>query len=155
MQPSIELILRAIITFLGAYLLAFWLSLAIWAFQDIRSRSRDILAQLLATLLVLLFNLPGLLLYFVLRPKETLAEAYERSLAEEALLQDIEDRQACPNCKQKIEPDFLVCPSCHTELKKLCPNCNRLLHLRWDICPYCGTSLPSDLEEAQSDEGNG
>ena len=86
MQPSIELILRAIITFLGAYLLAFWLSLAIWTFQDIRSRSRDILAQLLATLLVLLFNLPGLLLYFVLRPKETLAEAYERSLAEEALL---------------------------------------------------------------------
>jgi len=143
-MPSIELpanlgmIVQVILFFLGAYILAFWLSVVIWTFVDIRSRSRDILAALLSTLLVLVFNLAGLVLYLILRPKETLAEAYQRALEEEALLQDIEDQFICPGCKQKIEPDFLLCPNCHTQLKERCPNCGRLLNLKWNICPYCG-----------------
>jgi len=128
---------------LGFYFLAFLLSLVIWTFRDIRSRSRDIFVQLLATLLVLVFNLPGLLLYFILRPQEGLAEAYQRSLEEEALLQDIEERDSCPACKRPIEPDYLFCPHCHTQLKKACPNCGRLLHLAWELCPYyCGIREP-------------
>lgn len=132
---------------LGFYFLAFLLSLVIWAFRDIRSRSRDIFVQLLATLLVLVFNLPGLLLYFILRPQETLAEAYQRSLEEEALLQDIEERDSCPACKRPIEPDYLLCPHCHTQLKKACPNCGRLLHLAWELCPYCGFREPTLASE--------
>ena len=45
------------------------------------------------------FSLPGLLLYFILRPPKTLAELYEESLAEEAMLQDIHVQSACPACK--------------------------------------------------------
>jgi len=115
--------------------------MVIWTFRDIRSRTRDILAQILATLMVLLFNIPGLFLYFILRPKETLAEAYERALEEEALLQGIEEREVCPGCRRKVEPDFVVCPYCHTRLKKACPECGRLLHLSWNICPYCATTF--------------
>lgn len=143
-MPSIQLpaelgmIVQVALFFIGAYVLAFWLSLVIWTFVDIRSRSRDILAALLALLLVLIFNVPGLIIYMVLRPKETLTEAYQRALEEEALLQDIEDQFVCPGCKQKIEGDFLVCPNCHTQLKERCPNCSHLLNLKWNICPYCG-----------------
>jgi RNA polymerase subunit RPABC4/transcription elongation factor Spt4 len=126
----------------AAFLTAAWISSVIWAFRDIRARSRDVFAQILATLMVLLFfplfPLPGLLLYFILRPRETLAEIYERSLEEEALLQGIEERLACPGCNRRIEEDFMVCPTCHTRLKKGCPSCGRLLHLRWNICPFCG-----------------
>jgi RNA polymerase subunit RPABC4/transcription elongation factor Spt4 len=122
----------------GFYLLAFTLSMTIWTFRDIRSRTRDIFAQLLATLLVLIFNMPGLILYFILRPQETLEEAYQRSLEEEALLQDVEERDSCPGCKRAVEPGYLLCPHCHTQLKRSCPHCGRLLDLRWDICPYCG-----------------
>ena len=32
----------------------------------------------------------------------------------------------------------MICPTCHTRLKKACPACGRLLHLRWNLCPYCG-----------------
>jgi RNA polymerase subunit RPABC4/transcription elongation factor Spt4 len=77
---------------------------------------------------------------------------YERSLEEEALLQGIEERLACPGCNRRIEEDFMICPTCHTRLKKECPNCGRLLHLRWNICPYCGAvqttakSVPPPLE---------
>jgi RNA polymerase subunit RPABC4/transcription elongation factor Spt4 len=85
-----------------------------------------------------LFPLPGLAIYLILRPRETLAEIYERSLEEEALLQGIEERLACPGCNRRIEEEFMICPTCHTRLKKACPACGRLLHLRWNICPYCG-----------------
>jgi RNA polymerase subunit RPABC4/transcription elongation factor Spt4 len=128
---------------IAAFLTAIWISAVIWAFRDIRARSRDVFAQILATLMVLLFfplfPLPGLILYWILRPRETLSEIYERSLEEEALLQGIEERLACPGCNRRIEENFLVCPTCHTRLKKKCPACESLLHLRWNICPYCGT----------------
>jgi RNA polymerase subunit RPABC4/transcription elongation factor Spt4 len=127
---------------LGAFMTAMWIAVVIWTFRDIRSRSRDIFAQILATLMVLiffpLFPLPGLVLYLILRPRETLSEIYERSLEEEALLQGIEERLACPGCNRRIEEDFMICPTCHTRLKKACPACGRLLHLRWNICAYCG-----------------
>ena len=127
---------------LGAFLTAMWIAVVIWTFRDIRSRSRDIFAQILATLMVLiffpLFPLPGLVLYLILRPRETLSEIYERSLEEEALLQGIEERMACPGCNRRIEEEFMICPTCHTRLKKACPACGRLLHLRWNICAYCG-----------------
>ncbi len=83
-------ILPIVVTLLGAYLAALWFCLVIWAFRDIQKRTSDALVQILATVLVLVFNLPGLLLYVILRPPETLAEVYARSLEEEALLRDIE-----------------------------------------------------------------
>jgi len=147
MQVNIGVILQVIIALFGAFFLAFWVSLVIWTFRDVRSRSRDIFAQLLATLMVMVFNLPGLLFYFILRPQETLAEAFERSLEEEALLQDIEERLVCPGCKRKTQSDFIICPDCHTRLKKSCPNCRRLLHLKWNICPYCGAGPASPPEQ--------
>jgi RNA polymerase subunit RPABC4/transcription elongation factor Spt4 len=139
---TIQPFIIMIAALLAAFLTALWVSAVIWAFRDIRARSRDVFAQILATLMVLIFfpvfPLPGLTLYFILRPRETLAEIYERSLEEEALLQGIEERLACPGCNRRIEEEYMICPTCHTRLKKACPSCGRLLHLRWNICPYCG-----------------
>ncbi len=139
---TIQPFVIAFVALFAAFLTAVWISVVIWTFRDIRSRSRDIFAQVLATLMALVFfpffPLPGLILYYILRPRETLAEVYERSLEEEALLQGIEERLACPGCNRRIEEDFMICPTCHTRLKKACPTCGRLLHLRWNICPYCG-----------------
>jgi RNA polymerase subunit RPABC4/transcription elongation factor Spt4 len=139
---TIQPFLVMFVALLGAFLTAVWVSAVIWTFRDIRARSRDVFAQILATLMVFLFfplfPLPGLLLYLMLRPRETLAEIYERTLEEEALLQGIEERLACPGCNRRIEEDFVVCPTCHTRLKKGCVVCDRRLHLTWTICPYCG-----------------
>lgn len=137
---SIGLALQIVIALFGAFFLAFWISLIVWTFRDVRSRSRDIFAQLLATLMVIIFNVPGLILYFMLRPQETLAEKYERALEEEALLQDIEERYNCPACKQRIKPDYQFCPACHAQLKQVCSSCGKLLQLHWDLCPFCGTT---------------
>lgn len=123
---------------LGIYLGVVWLSLVIWIYQDIRSRSENLLVQLFSTLLVLLFFLPGYWIYLLLRPKETLAEAYARTLEREYIMQDIEERPVCPTCQRGIEPDFILCPYCHTPLRKKCPSCGRTMDLTWQICPYCG-----------------
>jgi len=154
LMETIGLILQVVVALFGALFVAIWLSLVVWTFRDIRARSRDPLAQVLATLLVLIFNLPGFCLYFLLRPRETLMEAYERALEEEALLQDIEETLYCPGCKRKMEPDFLLCPFCHTRLKKRCPECGRLLQLQWNVCPYCGQGLlaPSPAPSSESPE---
>ena len=136
-------ILLAAVAFISAFTAAFWMSLVIWTFRDMRLRSRDIFAQLLASLVVLIFGPLGMLIYLILRPQETLAEAYARTLEEEALLQDIaEEKPVCPECKHRIEPDFIICPACHTELRKACPHCGRLMLLRWEICPYCAEPYP-------------
>lgn len=138
--------LQLVVALLGAYLMAFWLSLMVWTYRDIRSRSQDVFTHLFAGALVLIFNIPGLLLYLLLRPPDTLAQAYERSLEDEALLQELDQQLACPSCRRRVQPDFLVCPSCRTQLKEPCPHCQRALKLGWKACPYCAVSLEEAAE---------
>jgi len=135
---TIERVVRITATVLAAYFVALWIAAIWWTFRDIRSRTNDFLLQMAATLLVTVFSLPGLLIYFILRPPRTLAELYEESLAEEAMLQEIQVQSACPACKQHAEPDYIFCPWCQTRLKRLCVRCERPLLLRWRNCPYCG-----------------
>jgi RNA polymerase subunit RPABC4/transcription elongation factor Spt4 len=139
--PSLETIISySTICFsvLGALLAAVWLSLVIWTFRDMRLRSRDPFAQLLAAVVVATLPGAGLIVYLILRPPETLAEAYERALEEEALLQEIEERPACPGCSRTVQPNWILCPHCHTRLRKVCPDCNALMELQWNLCPFCG-----------------
>ncbi len=144
---SIPFYLTILSTICGGITVALMGGIAIWTFRDIRSRSRDVLAHILATLLVIVLPIIGLVIYFMLRPQETLAEIYERSLEQEALLQAIEEPEICPGCGQRVRGDYLYCPACHTKLKTACPMCNNPLHLRWSLCPYCGTTVtPQAIE---------
>jgi len=138
---------------LGAVLTAMWVGMALWTFRDMRARSRDVLAQIAATLMVVVLNVVGLILYLMLRPRETLAEAYERSLEEEALLQGIEEKPACPGCGRPSNVQWQVCPYCHTRLKKGCVQCKQLLDLPWNICPYCATMQGNTAAYAGQPEG--
>lgn len=131
----------------AVFLTSLWLGMVLWTFRDIRSRSRDLVVQLLATLMVGVLTLPGLLVYFLTRPRETLAEAYEHALEQEALLQAIEEPEVCPGCGTKVDAEFRYCPYCHTALKKSCVSCHRVLDLDWNICPYCGISQGSQIVE--------
>ncbi|PJF40100.1 MAG: zinc ribbon domain-containing protein [Chloroflexi bacterium] len=128
------------IVYVGVVIAASWFAMIIWSYRDMRARSRDSLAQAVVAIMVAVLTVPGLLIYIFLRPRETLSEAYERSLEEEALLQEIEDKPVCPTCRNHIHDDWQVCPHCHTHLKKACINCQRPLDLSWNICPHCSTT---------------
>ena len=133
--------------FTGAFLVALWVALVIWTYRDIRARHRDRLVHFLAAALVALMNLPGVLVYLVLRPARTLEEEYQQTLEEEALLQTIEDQSICPGCERHIRDDWMVCPSCQTKLRKPCHSCKKLMEIPWNICPYCGTPSPGMRKE--------
>jgi hypothetical protein len=123
----------------GAYLGAVWLAALIWTIRDIRDRSEDPITQVVAFLIVLIFNLPGWVLYQVLRPPLTLADVYERQLEEEALRQELDNRLACPSCEHDVEDDYVACPQCATQLKTPCRECSRAVSFAWMACPWCGT----------------
>lgn len=144
---SVVNVLQIVLTFLVAYLVVLWLTLCFWTFRDIQSRTRDIIAQISATLLVLFFNIPGILIYRLVRPKETLAEAYERSLQEEYMLQDLEERDICPVCRVKVQPEYNFCFNCRTRLRRECAACGYSMKMKWTSCPNCGTGTKSRNRE--------
>jgi hypothetical protein len=136
-----------------AYLVALWFALIAWTFRDIEARSRSVFTQVFSTLLVVLFFLPGLALYLILRPKETLDQAFQRALEEEYLLQDLDDLPLCHGCQRAVDPEFVLCPHCQTRMRGPCPACARLIDLRWSVCPYCAVAadrgaagLPAGIE---------
>ena len=142
--------LLVLTAFGGAFLAALWIALIIWTYRDIRGRARDPLVQILSTLLVAVLNLPGILVYLILRPPRTLEEEYQRSLEEEALLQALEDLPLCPGCERRVRDEWQVCPNCHTRLKKSCHNCGKFMELPWNICPFCGTPAVGVRRESVS-----
>ena len=140
-------LVTGLIVVISVFVTSLWLGMVLWTFHDIRARTRDIIVQIMATLMVTVLTLPGLIIYFLIRPRETLTEAYERALEQEALLQAIEEPEVCLSCGAKVSGEFSYCPYCHTQLKKSCPHCGRLLELDWNICPYCGTSQSTQIAE--------
>jgi len=131
----------------AAFLAALWLSLVFWTYRDIKARARDPLARILAVLVVAVLFLPGIVIYLILRPRQTMEEEYQQTLEEEALLQSIEESPVCPGCGRRIKDNWLVCPNCHTKLHKHCHNCGRLMDLPWNLCPFCGTPAPGMRRE--------
>ena len=137
-----EILARAVQVFLalaGGYLIVLWFALVVWTYRDIGSRSQSVVTQIFATLLSLLFFVPGALLYMLMRPRATLDEAFQRSLEEEYLLQDIEETSLCSSCQRQVSDDYILCPHCQASLKQPCTSCNQLIKIGWPICPYCGS----------------
>jgi RNA polymerase subunit RPABC4/transcription elongation factor Spt4 len=135
---NIKPLVTLVVFFAVAFTIIFWVALVYWTWRDVRSRTQDSILQLAATILVAVFNLGGLFIYLIVRPRQTLAELYERQLEEESLLAEMTERQTCPTCHYRVEHDFQACPSCGTKLRRPCPRCEHLLELKWNVCPYCG-----------------
>jgi RNA polymerase subunit RPABC4/transcription elongation factor Spt4 len=145
MTENISNLIVAVAAIFGAIAAALIGGLTMWTFRDIRSRSRDILVQILATVMVGVIPIAGILVYFMLRPRETLQEGYVRSLEEESLLSSIEHQEFCPTCGRRVDQDMQWCPSCHTKLRNACGSCGKAVHLSWDMCPYCGTTQTPEM----------
>ena len=124
------------------FLVVLWVSLIIWTFRDIRLRTKDGLLRILAVLVSTVLFIPGVFIYILLRPHQTLDEAYQNSLEEEALLQTLEEFSTCPGCDRQVQDAWIVCPDCHTRLRKKCPKCDHSLILSWEICPFCEEIQP-------------
>ena len=136
---------------IASYLLVLWLSALVWTYRDVRSRTNDQTSQVIAVLLVALFNVPGLLVYLVIRPQAPLADSYERSLESEAILHELQlAATSCHNCRRPIEDDFMVCPYCRSVLREPCRSCSKLVRTTWSACPFCAIERTPSRQLAAS-----
>lgn len=137
-SPIIQLGLRA----LGIYLVILWLATAYWAFRDMQQRSDNAILPYLASAGIILFTplffVLGVWVYKIVRPHEKIGEVWERNLAEEALLAEVEAIRHCPTCERRVDEEWIICPTCRTRLNRVCPNCSRLVGLDWSLCAWCG-----------------
>ena len=148
-NPIVHVALEAI----GFYIVLLWAATAYWAYRDLQTRTTNPVAPYLAAALIIIFTpvlfLFGVIVYRILRPRETVAEANERALAEEAMMVEIEAQPHCANCGRQVHEDWIICPTCRNRLRRVCPNCSRLVELDWSLCAWCGKDFerPEVLQE--------
>jgi RNA polymerase subunit RPABC4/transcription elongation factor Spt4 len=137
-NPVVQLSIQALVV----YFVILWLAAAYWAFRDMQQRSENPVLPYLAAALIVLFTpllfVFGIIVYRIIRPHEKIGEVYERNLAEEALLAEVEAIKSCPTCARRVNEEWIICPTCRTRLNRVCPNCSRLVGLDWSLCAWCG-----------------
>jgi RNA polymerase subunit RPABC4/transcription elongation factor Spt4 len=136
-SPPVQFGLRAI----AIYLVILWLAAAYWAFRDMQQRTENPILPYVAASFVIIFAplFPlAIFVYKIIRPHEKIGEVYERNLAEEALLAEVEAIKSCPTCARRVNDEWIICPTCRTRLNRVCPNCSRLVGLDWSLCAWCG-----------------
>lgn len=135
-------IVQAVLQFGLVYAVVLWLAAAYWAYRDMQLRSENPVLPYVAAAIVVLFTpvlFPfGVLVYRIIRPQERIGEVYERNLAEEALLAEVEAIRTCPGCTRRVHDEWIICPTCRTRLNRVCPSCSRLVGLEWSLCAWCG-----------------
>ena len=137
----IRRLLASVVTVIGAMVFALWAGTIIWTFNDMRARSWDWAAIFLAALLVAVVPFVGLVVYLLVRPKESLADTYDRALEEEALLRDMDSTWKCSQCSGQVQAEWIYCPQCRTQLQYSCRTCGYNVRTDWQHCAFCGVTL--------------
>lgn len=139
MTPDVLLtILKIAGVFVAVSFVVFWVGLVWWVSQDVLTRTKDKIIVSAAVALTAILGPVGILIYLVVRPRQTLKERYGEMMEQEMLLQ-ASAITICPTCQRIAQNDFVACPHCGTTLKKSCTNCGKLLDMDWVHCPFCGT----------------
>ena len=122
-------------------LIIVWLAFIYWTYRDSKLRSESIIPAIFWSLVVLVLNFLGLILYLILRPPEYIDDVVERDLEIERMQALLDSKQSnCPACGSTVKDGFLICPYCRKKLKSPCINCGKPLDLNWKVCPYCKTT---------------
>jgi hypothetical protein len=137
-SPAVQITGRLIFV----YLVVLWIASAYWAFRDMQQRSDNAILPYVVAAGIILFTpflfFLAIWVYKIIRPHEKIGEVWERNLAEEALLNEVESVPHCPTCERRVDAEWIICPSCRTRLNRVCPNCSRLVGLDWSLCAWCG-----------------
>lgn len=151
-SPVVQFVIYSILV----YLVVLWLASAYWVFRDMQQRTENAILPYLAASMVIVF-LPvfplAIFVYKIIRPHEKIGEVYERNLAEEALLAEVEAIHSCPTCARRVNDEWIICPTCRTRLNRVCPNCSRLVGLDWSLCAWCGKDFERPAAAIASSAG--
>jgi hypothetical protein len=148
LPPELDAYISAAMFIIGAYLLpcgsAWWCG----TFRDIRLRTRDVLAQVLATLMVAVLTLPGLLVYVLLRPHNTLAGRVRAQSDGRGHPAGVGGKPHLPLVPAAHRAGLCGLPQLPPSTQGALCGLRRLLNLDWDVCPYCGRYRDQSAPEA-------
>lgn len=116
-----------------------WIFVTLWVWTDSGERTQNKAFRFFVTIFVLPFNIPGLLIYFMIRPTLTIDEMYWAELERRYLMYQTIDLDDCPKCGEGLMPGFNNCPACGLEIKSECTGCGVNVHRDYKFCPFCGT----------------
>lgn len=148
MEDTLARLLQIAIAFLLAFSAALWFALIVWTYRDITTRTRSTVAQIASTLLAVVLFVPGVVVYLLLRPRETLREQQDRAVEDEVLFRELDTGQQCAGCGGALRDDFVFCPRCGAQARDACQSCRRLIEISWAVCPFCGHAHTDDAVEA-------
>lgn len=131
--PELQMAITAIVVML---VILYVLSI-IWVVRDAYLRGTRWYIWAIVSLVPVL----GLVAYCLLRPAMLQIDRDEQELEIALKQRELLKYGECAQCGYPVESDYVICPSCHTQLKNLCSTCNRALDPAWTLCPYCATPV--------------
>lgn len=130
----------------GIVLVLLWLLVAYWVWSDSRMRSRSIVFSIVSVIFVLPLNIPGLLIYLLVRPANTIESLFWTDLERRFLIHETADLGDCETCGYQLSPDFDFCPQCAAVIREPCKECDALVKVGWDFCAKCGCAHKTEAK---------
>ena len=122
-------------------LVVFWLVIIGWVWVDSSERTSKKGLKIGYILLVIFFNIFGLIIYLIIRPSETIEEIYWEDLERRYLKYETSELGDCPRCGSQLYPGYVFCTDCGYRLKVKCPQCGVLIDKDHVFCEYCGFKI--------------
>ena len=122
-------------------LVVFWLVIIGWVWIDSSERTSKKGLKVGYILLVIFFNIFGLIIYLIIRPSETIEEIYWEDLERRYLKYETSELGDCPRCGSQLYPGYVFCTNCGYRLKVKCPQCGVLIDKDHVFCEYCGFKI--------------
>ena len=126
---------------LGMVLILFWLVMIGWVWIDSGERTSKNSVRFVYLLLVIFLNIPGLVIYLIVRPSETIEQIYWADLERRYLKYETAELGDCSKCGSQLLPGYVHCSNCGNEIKRRCPKCGVLINKDHKFCENCGTQL--------------
>lgn len=127
-------------------LVVFWLVIIGWVWVDSSERTSKKGLKIGYILLVIFFNIFGLIIYLIIRPSETIEEIYWEDLERRYLKYETSELGDCPKCGSQLYPGYVFCTNCGYRLKVKCPQCGVLIDKDHVFCEYCGFKIKEKKE---------
>ena len=122
-------------------LIVFWLVLIGWVWIDSSERTSNIGIRVVYLILVIFLNIPGLIIYLIIRPSETIEQIYWADLERRYLKYETSELGDCSNCGNQLLPGYVYCSNCGNEIKRKCPSCGVIIVNSTKFCAYCGIQV--------------
>ncbi len=130
---------NTVMSFLGMFFIFFWIVVLGWVWVDAGERTTNRTFRIVSVLLVGIFNILGLIIYLIVRPRQTIQEVYWADLERRYLKYETTELGDCKKCGFQLQPGFVSCPSCSEVLKVKCSGCEVNIDKNWRYCPFCNT----------------